>query len=188
MEHSIQAVVNYALQHSDVDADRLAIFGFSWGGHVVFKGAQHEPRIKALIANPAMPNVFRAALAQQKGLNRADPIAQLVFAQIAWRMGLKISLNLGDIARRIAKAYDYLLYGTANPKQIQCPTLCLAGEGEAPITLRIAHECYNQLPHPQKKLVIFTKAEGGEAHCQVDNLALPNRVIFDWLDEVFAYP
>lgn len=186
MEHSVAAVVDYALSRPDVDADRLAVFGFSWGGHIAFKGAQHDQRIKAMIANPPMPNVFRAVLAQQKGHNRHDPVARTTFDQIVWRMGLKISFNPGDIARRFSKAYDYFFYGKADPRTILCPTLCLAGEGEAPITLQIARECYEQLPHPQKKVVIFTRAEGGEAHCQVNNLTLPNNVIFNWLDEVLA--
>ena len=38
----------------------------------------------------------------------------------------------------------------------------------------------------------FTREQGGEAHCQVNNLALPNEVMFDWLDEgfeaAFSYP
>ncbi len=186
MERSVRAAIDYALSRPEVDGDRLAIFGFSWGGHIVFKGGQHDARIKALIANPAMPNVFRAVLAQQQGHDRGDPTARIVFDQIVWRMGLRISFNPGDIARRIAKAYDYLVYGRADPRKISCPALCLAGEGEAPITLQIARECIAQLPHPLKKLVIFTKEEGGEAHCQVNNLALPNGVIFDWLDKVFA--
>jgi pimeloyl-ACP methyl ester carboxylesterase len=186
MEIPLKAVLDYAIRRPEIDAERLALFGFSWGGHIACKGGQHDRRIKALIANPAMPDVFRAALAQQQGHNRGDPIAKIVFAQIAWRMGLKISLNIGDIARRVAKAYDYLAHGKANPRKIACPTLCLAGEGEARITLQIARECFAQLPHPMKKLVIFTKAEGGAAHCQVDNLALPNRVMFDWLDTVFS--
>jgi len=186
MEHPAQAVVDYALTRPEIDADRLAVFGFSWGGHIVFKAGQHDRRIKALIANPAMPNVFRAVLAQQKGHNRHDPIARTAFDQIVWRMGLKISFHPRDIARRIGKAYDYFFYGRANPRQILCPALLLAGAGEAPITLKIARECYAQLPHPQKKLVIFSMEEGGEAHCQVNNLALPNRVIFDWLDEVLG--
>ena len=186
MESPIRAVLDYAGQHPEIDAQRLALYGFSWGGHIVFKGGQHDKRIKALIANPPMPDVFRAVLAQQKGRDRSDPIARVVFEQIAWRMGLKISLNVRDIARRVAKAYDYLVHGRADPRKIVCPTLCLAGEGEAPITLKIAHECIEQLPHPMKKLRIFTKEEGGEAHCQVDNPALPNRIMFDWLAEVFS--
>ncbi|MFO7169420.1 MAG: alpha/beta fold hydrolase [Chloroflexota bacterium] len=188
MERPVAAVIDYALGRPEVDAARLALFGFSWGGHIAFKAGQHDQRIKAMIANPAMPNVFRAVLAQQKGHNRTDPIARVVFDQIVWRMGLRISLNPRDIARRVAKAYDYLVYGTSDPRQISCPTLCLAGEGEAPITLQIARECFAQLPHPLKKLVIFTREEGGEAHCQVNNLALPNGVMFDWLDTVFGNP
>jgi pimeloyl-ACP methyl ester carboxylesterase len=181
MEQPLHTVIDYALSRSEVDATRLAIFGFSWGGHIVFKGGQHDRRIKALIANPPMPNVFRSVLAQQKGHNRHDPLARLAFDQIVWRMGLRISFNPRDIARRFAKAYDYFFYGKADPRQISCPTLLLAGEGEAAITLQIARECYEQLPNPQKKMVIFTQEEGGEAHCQVNNLALPNRVIFAWL-------
>ncbi|MCE7984244.1 MAG: alpha/beta fold hydrolase [Caldilinea sp. CFX5] len=181
MEQPVSAVIDYALSRPEVDAQRLALFGFSWGGHIVFKGGQHDQRIKALIANPPMPNVFRSVLAQQKGHNRHDPLSRLAFDQIVWRMGLRISFNPRDIARRFAKAYDYFFYGKADLRQIVCPTLLLVGEGEAAVTLQIARECYDQLPNPQKKLVIFTKEDGGEAHCQVNNLALPNRVIFDWL-------
>lgn len=41
-----------------------------------------------------------------------------------------------------------------------------------------------KLPNPKKKMVVFTTEPGGEAHCQVNNLALPNTSMFDWLDEV----
>ena len=182
MERPVRAVLDYALSRADVDPTRLAIFGLSWGGHIVFKGAQHDPRVKAMIANPAMPNVFRAVLGQQRGHNRNDPIA---FDQIVWRMGLRISLNPRDVGRRMAKAYDYFVYGKADPRKISCPVLCLAGEGEAPITLQIARDTVEQLPNSLKKLVIFTKEEGGEAHCQVNNLTLPNGVLFEWLARVF---
>lgn len=62
--------------------------------------------------------------------------------------------------------------------------MLLAGEGEAEVTLKIVRECFEKLPNPKKKMVIFTKAQGGEAHYQVNNLALPNTTMFDWLDEV----
>lgn len=186
MEVPLKAALDYALGRPDVDGERLAVFGFSWGGHIVFKGGQHDSRIRAMIANPPMPNVFRSVLAQQQGTDRSDPLARIVFDQIVWRMGLRISFNPRDIARRMAKAYDYFFNGRADPRKIPCPALLLAGEGEAPVTLQIARECYEQMPHPKKKLVIFTKEQGGEAHCQVNNLTLPNGVIFDWLDDVFS--
>ncbi len=185
MEVTAKALVDYALTRPEVDPERLALYGFSWGGHIAFKAARFDPRIKAMIANPPMPDVFRSVLAQQKGHNRHDPISRTAFDQIVWRFGLKISFNPRDIAARFAKAWDYLTHGKVDVKQIHCPALLLAGEGEAEVTLKIVRECYEQLPNPRKKLVIFTREQGGEAHCQVDNLALPNQTLFDWLDEIF---
>lgn len=187
MEITAKALVDYALARPEVDSDRLALFGFSWGGHVAFKAARFDMRIQAMIANPPMPDVFRSVLAQQKDHNRHDPISRAAFDQIVWRFGLKISFNPKDIAARFRKAWDYLRNGRVDVKQIYCPTLLLAGDGEAEITLKIVHECFEQLPHPHKKMVIFTKEQGGEAHCQVDNLALPNQTMFDWLDEVWRH-
>ena len=184
MEITAKALVDYALSRPEVNPGRLAIFGFSWGGHIAFKAARFDPRIQAMIANPPMPDVFRSVLAQQKGHNRHDPISRTAFEQIVWRFGLKISFNPKDIAARFRKAWDYLNNGKVDVKLIQCPVLLLAGEGEAPVTLDIVRECYQQLPHPMKKMVIFTREQGGEAHCQVDNLALPNQTIFDWLEHV----
>jgi pimeloyl-ACP methyl ester carboxylesterase len=185
MEVSARALVDYALSRPEVDPDRLALFGFSWGGHIAFKAARFDPRLKAVIANPAMPDVFRAVLAQQKGHNRHDPISRTAFDQIAWRFGLVISFNPRHIAARFAKAYDYLTNGKVDPRQISMPVLCIAGEGEAQITLDIARECHDKLPNPRKKLLIFTREQDGEAHCQVNNLSLPNTAIFDWLDSLF---
>ncbi len=185
MQRSVSAVLDVILARDDIDTERVAVYGFSWGGHVVCKAAQYDKRIKAVIANPAMPDVFRAALAQQKGVNRRDPISQSVFKQVAWRMGLKISLNPADIGRRFVKAYDYLIHGKADISQITCPMLCLAGEGEPAITLKIAHEIYAKLPHPAKKLAVFTAAQNGEAHCQINNLALPNQTMLTWLNELW---
>jgi pimeloyl-ACP methyl ester carboxylesterase len=186
-EVTAKELVNYALSRPEVDPGRLALFGFSWGGHIAFKAACFDMRIQAMIANPPMPDVFRSVLAQQKDHKRHDPISRAAFDQIVWRFGLKISFNPKDIAARFGKAWDYLKNGRVDVKQIYCPTLLLAGEGEAEITLKIVRECYEQLPHPQKKMVIFTRKQGGEAHCQVDNLALPNQTIFDWLDGVWRY-
>lgn len=184
MEVTAKALVDYAITRPDLDPNLPALFGFSWGGHIAFKAARFDPRLKAIIANPPMPDVFRSVLAQQKGHNRHNPISRTAFDQIVWRFGLKISFNPKDIAARFAKAWDYLTNGKVDVKQIQCPALLLAGEGEAEVTLKIVMECFEQLPNPKKKKIIFTREQGGEAHCQVNNLALPNQAIFDWLDEV----
>ena len=130
MEVTAKALVNYALSRPEVDPVELALFGFSWGGHIAFKAARFDMRIQAMIANPPMPDVFRSVLAQQKDHNRHDPISRAAFDQIVWRFGLKISFNPKDIAARFGKAWDYLKNGRVDVKQIYCPTLLLAGEGE----------------------------------------------------------
>ncbi|HSK47129.1 MAG TPA: alpha/beta fold hydrolase, partial [Coriobacteriia bacterium] len=186
MERPLSALVDYALTRPDVDCSRLAVFGFSWGGHIVFKGARYEPRLAAVIANPPMPDVFRGVLGQQQGQDRKDPISRLVFDQIVWRMGLRISWNPRDIAHRFGKAYDYYFHGKVDPREIDPPMLLLAGEDEAPVTLKIARETYDKLPNSASQLRIFTREEGGAAHCQIDNLGLPNGVMFDWLAEVLG--
>lgn len=188
MGRAVQAVLQYAIGRPQVDPRSVALYGFSWGGHIAMHGAQHNQRPyqlpNALIVNPAMPDVFRAAWAQQANHAR-DHVSRLVIEQIAWRMGLRLSVDPQSIVRRLAKAYDYLTHGAVDPGRITCPTLCLAGAGEAPITLTIARECLRKLPDPRSQLVVFTAEQGSDAHCQVDNLALPNRTIFDWLDTIF---
>ena len=185
METTARALVDYALSRSEVDPRRLALFGFSWGGHIAFKAARFDSRVQAMIANPPMPDVFRSVLAQQKEHNRHDPISRIAFDQIVWRFGLKISFHPKDIAARFRKAWDYLSNGKVDIRNVKCPALLLAGDGEPEVTLKIARECFEQLPNPQKKIVVFSEAQGGEAHCQINNLALPNGTMFDWLDEVW---
>lgn len=187
MQASVKAVLDYALLRPEIDGRRIALFGFSWGGHIVLEGGELPQGVRAVVADPPMPDVFRAVWDQQKGHNRADPIARVVFEQIVWRMGLELSLAPQALARRFRKAYDYLFHAKVSPHSIQCPVLCLAGEAEAPITLKIGREFYEQLAHPLKKLVIFTREDGSDLHCQVDNLALLNRVMFDWLDKVMPF-
>jgi pimeloyl-ACP methyl ester carboxylesterase len=162
--------------------NRLALFGFSWGGHIALKGAVREPRIKALIANPATHNMFSSALAQQSSGGRSDPVVRLVFHQLAWRFGV----SLGDVPGRLARAMAFLLHGRADVRKIPCPVLCMAGESEAQVTLDQTRQTYERLPNPSKRLAILIREGGGAAHCQVDNLELLSQVIFDWLDEVWA--
>jgi len=52
------------------------------------------------------------------------------------------------------------------------------------VALKIAQERILMLPNPLKRLATFPKEQGGDAHCQVNNVELPNKVMFDWLEDV----
>ena len=70
--------------------------------------------------------------------------------------------------------------------EITCPTLALAGENEGKLLLDQTREFYESISSKKKDLYIFSlKNDGSDDHCQLDNRTSANRVIFDWLDEVF---
>ena len=46
------------------------------------------------------------------------------------------------------------------------------------------HEFYQKLTCPKAER-IFRSADGGEAHCQMNNPSLQHQVEFDWLGEIF---
>jgi hypothetical protein len=50
--------------------------------------------------------------------------------------------------------------------------------------LSFAYKLYEAVGSPYKQLKILTAAEGGTAHCQLDNIHLAHYYIFDWLADV----
>ena len=78
--------------------------------------------------------------------------------------------------------------GPVDPVSIMCPMLCLTGASESEQQKEQAHYVYSHLPNPQKAFHIFTLEEGADAHCQNNNLLRFQKVMYDWLDGVFARP
>ncbi|MEU5876501.1 prolyl oligopeptidase family serine peptidase [Spirillospora sp. NPDC047279] len=50
-EVPLGAVMDYAADHPDVDGDRIALYGMSFGGYLAPRAAAHDKRVKALVAN-----------------------------------------------------------------------------------------------------------------------------------------
>ena len=53
-ENVVTAVVDVALDRSDIDPDRIALTGWSLGGYLALRAATGEPRLAACIADPAL--------------------------------------------------------------------------------------------------------------------------------------
>jgi hypothetical protein len=69
-------------------------------------------------------------------------------------------------------------------EHITCPLLSMAGEGEGSQVVDAGHEFYEKLTCPKAER-LFRSADGGEAHCQMNNPSLKHQVEFDWLGEIF---
>lgn len=70
-ETVIAAVVDYAVKQPIVDPARIALNGWSLGGHLALRAASGEPRIAALIADPGTWSIaggFRKAAIHRLGV------------------------------------------------------------------------------------------------------------------------
>ncbi|MGB2963217.1 MAG: alpha/beta hydrolase [Anaerolineales bacterium] len=182
MEVPLKAVLDRLLERPEVDPERLAAYGISAGGYIVPRGATHEKRIKACIANSLLydlERIMKASFLQFGELfKKNDPLTYLLMEMIAWRWGSNSPWKL------IAKNRDCKL----DPGLIDCPTLILIGEGEyrgSKEVQRQQHQGLEAIRHPRKELVITPQNEGAAQHVLGENLSLMSQVVFDWLDEVF---
>lgn len=191
-EDAVESIVDYATACPDVDMNRLAMIGFSGGGFFATRAAAYEKRIKALIADAIMFDVGAVLDAELPAILRQTPatVGHLLFKaagsldammrvgmeKYCWQGGVKTPQEFMDVARQ----------GQVDVGLIDCPVLCLAGEGDPVEALHQHHAAIEQLRSPRKAQRIFTIEEGADAHCQINNFPLLHQVVFDWLEDIFT--
>ena len=175
----------------DVDIDRIALLGISFGGYLVARAAIFDKRIKALIPNSPLTNIHKMLI---------SVFPNFIFKLPDWLLNFikKYLMSYSDRATldlllweggsktfkegiNILKAYS--IEGLEN--QITCPTLALAGEGEGKEFDKQAKNFLKNISSEEKTLRIFTNEEGAGSHCQVDNPRLMNEVVITWLNKIF---
>lgn len=194
-EVPISAIVDFALSRNDVDPDRLALYGISFGGYFVTRAATREHRIKALIANAPIHDMkayMMGFLGGSSGLPEGvkdvrvedldhvpdeymPPATKLSFKAVCRRYGVN-GFNEWLAALEAYKVADL--------SAIACPALALAGQGEGDETMRQLETFTASVSGPVTKR-IFKVDEGADMHCQMGNYPLSNAVIYDWLSETF---
>jgi pimeloyl-ACP methyl ester carboxylesterase len=194
-EVPVRAVIDYALGRPDVDPDRLAFLGISFGGYFSIRAAANEPRIRALIPNSPIVDLYRymVAFLGDGAVNAEDDLTPDEVAELADDVvPAAAKWGLFNVCRRfgvprLGAYFEVLKHFRVGPalQNITCPTLALVGEGEGAESLAQAQEYLEGVSGP-KQLYRFTVAEGADTHCQFNNLSLSNHVILDWLDERFA--
>jgi len=181
-----------------VDAKRIALSGWSLGGHLAPRAASGEPRLAACIADPgqwSLAGPFRP-LAVKLGVSTdsaanlgeleqpvVDRLQQFVMASPAltwkvmrrgfWVHGVD---NLRDYLRAVE---PFTLEGRVD--QITCPMLMALAEND-PLAAG-TQQFFDALRCP-KTLLRFTAQEGAGDHCESANRSLLNRRVLDWLDGV----
>ncbi len=196
-EKPVAAVVDYLFTRPDVDADKVALIGYSFGGHLAPRAAAGEPRIKACIANTLVVDCAEAARAALKGLHNAQvidlmfsvlmrlsPAARWGFQHSQWTLGIQKP-------HEWPQAYqDFTLKGLE--QHFRNPMLFLFSEDDivdaAASTSAIVVDLLDfilSLPC-ERSVHLFPISEGASSHCQMGGLSYAHAVIFHWLNQTLC--
>ncbi len=192
-EVPMKAIVDYVLSRPDVDADKLAAMGLSWGGYMVPRAACFEKRLKAIVANSIIldGDIWMTQICPFGIIAKLENT--ILFSLIKLVLGPNMMPRLESLKKKWG-ARDMKHFVELNkefyldPRMIECPTLLLDGATEnvysrgVEILQKVALKA---ISHPKKKRITGPKELGADGHCQVVNTNFMNRVTFDWLDEVF---
>lgn len=191
-ENVMKVVVDFALSFKEVDPNRLALYGLSFGGYLAPRAAAHERRIKALIVNSPIydflslvakhglpveaamehPHDFDKAIISE--MERSPKIKHMIEDGM-WKMG---SDTPSGFVKTLSK---YKL--DDEPILIECPTLVVDSVQDSIVDRDQAKIFYEKLKCP-KEMILFTDETGAALHCQVGSCFYSNEVIFGWLDKV----
>ena len=170
------AAFDYLAGRKEVDARRIAIMGYSFGGYYSSRIAAFEKRYAACIALSALHWDLAAWQAQVKERNAKAPksVAQSNF-QFQWVVGAATVDQAIEIARKFS------LKDVA--KNITCPFLVTHAGNDRVVPVENAQKLYDAVGSSRKAIKIFTTEEGGAEHAHVDNRQVGIDFAADWLQD-----
>jgi dienelactone hydrolase len=165
-----KACVDYLERRADVDAARIGIVANSLGGYYAARAAAFEKRLKCCV-------LWGALFDFGERLERRSELSVSHFNEhLRWVFGGK------DDAETLAICKRLTLDGVVD--KITCPLLVIHGENDRQVPVSDALKTYRlAVNSPKRELKVFTLAEGGAEHCQIDNVANYQDVMANWTAE-----
>ncbi len=194
-EAPIGAVLDALGGRDDVDSDRLALAGQSFGSYFAARSAATDTRVRALVANPPVVDMSRyleawvgtEVFTMARDIRPEDVIGvpeDLMPRQMQWGIAAiceRFGVPSFHAWRDAIGAYR--LGGLVG--EIRCPVLALVGDREGIEPLAQFDALVAEVAGPVDA-VRFTAADGASTHCQSDNIRRSAQVTFDWLDRQLA--
>jgi dienelactone hydrolase len=169
MEVPLARCVDYLQARSDVDKDRIAIYGSSLGGVYAARGGAFERRFKAVVSDSLVYDIpgHLARLAKQ------EPDG------LVW-IHLRFVFGADTVEGVLEKSQPFHMKESVS--RLQVPYLVVQGAHDF-LGVQTAIDAYEQARKSgvDATLKIFEAEETGASHCQVDNGTLGMEFICDWL-------
>ncbi|RFZ78618.1 alpha/beta fold hydrolase [Lacrimispora amygdalina] len=178
------------------------MIGISWGGYLAVRAAAFEPRIKAVAAFDVlengflcMTNIFPSVLkymVRYLVLHRKKRTANLILRFLRKKSLIADwAMMQGMYITGTKTPYDFYreLLKHSLPQDVcdklTCHVLLLAGKKDHYIPNDQFYRLSDKIKHAKSLSTrMFTKAEGGEQHCQTGNYQLAVDEILDWMNHI----
>jgi len=181
-EKPVGAVVDWLLQRPEVDPARIGIVAASWGGYYAPRAVAFEKRIKAC---GVMGAVFdtHACMVRRVGYVPGQGATQLGGNAPLGTTGKQILRILGapDWESAFRKLEAFRLEPVAH--QIDCDLFIVHGENDRHAPPSEAQRLMEAVASRHKRLRVFTQAEGGAAHVNLDRPEPALSMVCDWMAE-----
>lgn len=169
--------VDYLLGRSDVDPERIGMFGLSLGGYYAPRAAAFEPRF-SLCAVMGANHDWGEMQKRRMDREGENPVPHY-WDHVMWVFGQS------DIDGFMAWAPNMSLDGVV--EKIAAPFLITHGKGDRQIPVEYAHRSYEQATRSrERELRIFTEQDFEIEHCGADNGTVARDFIADWIAERFG--
>jgi alpha-beta hydrolase superfamily lysophospholipase len=167
------AAFDYLAARPEVEAKKIAIMGYSFGGYYAARIASFEKRYAAGVSlSAAYWDMYAWQLKAQENRKAGHSGPSNPF-QWRWVMGAKDENDELEIARKFSLA------GVAG--NIECPYLVTHGQNDKVIKAEEAPKLFGAIGSKNKQLKIFTAEEGGAEHAHVDDRQKGVAFAADWL-------
>jgi dienelactone hydrolase len=170
-----RAALDYLAQRPEVDAQRIAVIGFSMGGYYAPRAAAMEPRFAACVAWGGHWDYHEAWVRRRRIMESGGTRISAPPFQLPWVLGVP------DMDAAMKKLEAYRLDGVA--QRLRCPLYVIHGENDGIVPLEFARKLYEAAGSTDKTLKVLTAYEGGSEHCQEDNRQVGANLVADWLAE-----
>jgi alpha-beta hydrolase superfamily lysophospholipase len=201
-ETVVTPVIDFTLALPEVDADRVALIGYSMGGYLAPRAAAHDHRLRVCVANAGVFDVFAGVAStfssELRRLLQEDAEAggEATAAQIDEIVSRQMEVNpstrqfIGQMlwtfavdspSRLFRELRKYTMRDCID--RIECETLVVnSSDDKVAGSHEQAKQFYAALTCPKAYLEL-TGAEGAEKHCQAGAPMIANERILNWLDD-----